>query len=258
MRTVRGLWVWSDGPSKTIEQAASFATFCLRHRIDNVFLSIKSPSFEYTPLISALRGSGVKVHALAGSSRWHLLEKREELKDWCSSVVKWNADNPLFQLDGVHLDIEPWLLPENQGPDNLIFVDALIDAAIAASDAVGQLAFSIDLPKKVFKMSEAQGARLIGSCPQLTLMAYSMGSDINAYAKKILTYLDVVDSWADGMDASFNPKLIIGISAADWGTMEKLNELLARLESGDVAAHPSYGGWAIHEYVGLKKLALAK
>lgn len=107
-------WVWDT--KSLMQDKNSMLAFAEGQGVNVIFLHVdrKSEDFEpYRAFIEEAHELGMEVEALGGDPTWGLTEYRQEidsfiewLEDYCQAVGERAA------FDGIHVDIEPYLLEE--------------------------------------------------------------------------------------------------------------------------------------------------
>lgn len=124
--TEKALWVWNTHELINDTTALRQLTMFLRNEnIDHVFLALpydadhpdapKGVPVEreiLIPIVQELNESGHRVHALIGDKDFIRPEKQGFVQRTLENIVRYQASAPRSaQFYGVHLDIEPYLLP---------------------------------------------------------------------------------------------------------------------------------------------------
>jgi len=128
-RPVRAIWIWETSTYRMLSDAgfrAESITFLKSRAINTVYLYADSFQKQdllvtdpatYAALIRELHQRGFQVHALLGSAylqtqQYVLPEKQAQAEEMISKVFAYNRGWPKTdRFDGVHVDIEPYLLP---------------------------------------------------------------------------------------------------------------------------------------------------
>lgn len=119
----RSMWVWKTDPVNNITQRKDLLDFCKRADISIMYLFF--PEFTTAPeqayiesMAEFLREShkaGVRVEALTGNPVWSLAENHHLLINWIRFFLEYNKSRPQDErIDGVSLDVEPYLTAEWQ------------------------------------------------------------------------------------------------------------------------------------------------
>ncbi|RCX16999.1 hypothetical protein DFP94_11060 [Fontibacillus phaseoli] len=249
-------WLWHTQLIKT--SPAEILDFSESQHIGIIYLQISSKVDldSYRTFIRQARSKQIEVHALNGAPDWALSTSRPKL----DSFMKWIVDYqktaaPEEMLAGIHVDIEPYLLPEwktdwsglvTQWQEN---IDALVQQAEAAN-----LPISAALPfwlnnYKVPGSDQTLSSWMISRFESVTLMSY------RDQAKAI--YDTAKNELLEG--ERLNKKVYTGVetkpsSEGNFITFYEegnavLNEQLLQLEQL-ASAHASFEGIAVHDLVG--------
>lgn len=109
------MWVWETKAATSPAQRDRLLAFCRTQRVSALYLNAYhfSPSEreQYRHFLRAAHRQGLGVHALAGDPRWALARYHQLPLAWVEQVVAFNqAGRPDERFDGIHTDIEPYLL----------------------------------------------------------------------------------------------------------------------------------------------------
>ena len=143
---IKAIWVWEeetfrllDDPSWRDEVLArlgndGFNTLYLYADAWNERASITDERALYEELIRTARKKGFRVEALLGSAhlgtnRYVLPDKRDAARAMIERVISYNQLVPEYaRFDAIHLDIEPYTLPEWK-TDRTAVIEHFVDAA---------------------------------------------------------------------------------------------------------------------------------
>ncbi|HEY6290498.1 MAG TPA: hypothetical protein VI455_02925 [Terriglobia bacterium] len=125
----RGMWVWDAPPLLgNTAKADEFFTFCDRNRIADIYLA---PSYltaqsesppgrslfridvpeQHRAFLARAHQRGLRVEALLGDPEWAAEKNHEGAMAAVEAVLDFNRQAPsAARFDGVHLDIEPYVL----------------------------------------------------------------------------------------------------------------------------------------------------
>ncbi len=179
--------------------------------------------------------------------------RRDKLLEQVRGILRFNQSHPTSPFDGIRLDIEPQQRRENQGPDNLQFLPALVDAyhAVRSLAEPAGLMVGADIPRKFLEGDPGQRELLLSAPPRFTLMLYALSSpDDGKSAEAKAEKLRAASARCLAMDyQDLNPsnlaKLSIGPRTPDYG--DQLARMLQLLDEAN-RNNPHYGGWARHSY----------
>lgn len=215
------------------------------------------PLEVYRDFIREAGSRGIAVHALAGKPYWVFPDRQSELYDFIYWVKAYNnASRSSERFDGIHLDVEPYVLPEWQTESGReAIIGYWMDTVTGFTEQVKSDSFlttGIDIPVWLdgFLVPDGKGGTttltdfFIGHTDQITLMAYIDNAPgiVRAVSKEL-------------QEAAGKP-VVIGVETMDNGEANSsfhalgsgimygvLSEVVAALSGS-----PSYAGFAIHEY----------
>lgn len=273
-------WIWdlpelvgSDG-SKTGEAA----DFLRKHRIRTVYLYTGSKATGeqqtlYRSFIQAASNAGAEVQALGGERNWVLAGGRQGLLDFMRQVAAYNDSAPEnARFSGLHLDVEPYLLPEwDKDPNGVVrqweeMMDQASEFARGRSLELGvDLPFWLDdIPASASadgesgESSETLDQWMMAKADSITLMSYrneAEGSDgAIALVRQELRHAKAVGG-----------RVFVGLNAAPdeqpkltfYGTSaERLEQVAARIQR-EFAGNGGFGGIAVHDLAAWMRLERA-
>ncbi|GIP52453.1 hypothetical protein [Paenibacillus vini] len=251
-------WLWHTQLIQT--SPAELLDFSESQGIDIIYLQIstKVQPASYKSFIRQAGEKGIEVHALNGAPDWALATSKPKL----DAFMKWINDYqataaPNEKLKGIHVDIEPYLLPQwktdwaslvGQWQKN---VDDLVEQANAAELPLSAaLPFWLDNDNyKVPDSDQTLSSWMISRFESVTLMSYRD----NASA----IYNTAKGELLEG--ERLNKKVYTGVetkpsSEGNFITFYEegngvLNEQMLELEKL-ASTHSSFGGIAVHDLVG--------
>ncbi|NUU78855.1 hypothetical protein [Paenibacillus xylanilyticus] len=120
---IRGTYIWEasqvmdDGGQHILEFAAEQHINFLYVRLD-----LDQPYSSYRSFVKRARAQGIEIHAMGGHPIWGRTENRPRIERLINYVKNYNAEvEPDERFQGIHLDIEPYTLPEwNSDRDALL------------------------------------------------------------------------------------------------------------------------------------------
>ena len=155
------MWVWEAQPVvRDAAERLAFFEFCKEYRITVVAMQIATrgtgaarrldQAAQWETLITEAHRRRMRVHALDGDPEFANPERHETALSIVNAVIAYNASAvPAARFDGVHLDIEPYLLPEWKVPasreEKLAQYLDLNFRAAASARAAGLL-YGVDIP----------------------------------------------------------------------------------------------------------------
>ncbi len=258
----RSMWVWKTDPVNNTMAEKALLDFCGRAAVDTIYLYFGEISTEKSYLdklaqfLEEAHKRGVKVEALTGNPTWVLSENHQLTLDWIKSFLEFNKDRKSeSRFDGVHLDIEPYLLAEwadykeevkRQHIELLKKCRQLVDSY--------DKNFSIGLAIPVFFDKEEDGAyerRILENIDYFALMDYY--NDSVSLIKNAKPHVEIAKE--------MGKKIVIGVETQDlmsmhqgltrntffsegWNLMEKELRKTAKVFKGN----PAFEGFGIHAY----------
>ncbi|MBI2618580.1 MAG: hypothetical protein HYW57_00690 [Ignavibacteriales bacterium] len=160
-RRENAMWIWNTAElTENKKRADVLIDFLRDQRIDHVFLALPYDASEHgegvnidrprlAPLVRSLNAAAVKVHALLGDKDFVLPHSRSFVLNSMNNIVQYQRTvHPGEQFYGIHVDIEPHLLPGFNSPRQEWFLTNFIEvlAACAGIARDGGLIIGADLP----------------------------------------------------------------------------------------------------------------
>ncbi|QKJ20610.1 hypothetical protein [Microbacterium hominis] len=239
----RAAWLWAEAsaPARPDELAA----FAARHTVREVSVSVpwNGPTRGTAAHVRALAARGIAASALGGTPEWTMD---------AASAVTWTERalrGGLFT--GIHLDIEPWALPDWPADADPL-LDRLVRTVRAVADSAGRVPIEIDLPGWLARTHPEAFVALVRAADAITIMAYrDTAAAILAEAAAAVEIAETrARSFRIGVDAV--PALEPGTTFADDGA-----DALARhtaVVAATLARHPEFCGIAVHDLAAWRAL----
>lgn len=158
-----GLWVWTT--KELFDPAGEWRKRLLatiaKWKLTEVYLQLphqsgdaslggwadETRSAAMARLVRDLHAAGVAVHALDGAAWLALPESREELLAIARSVRLYNESQPAeSRFDAIHLDVEPYLLPNWGGRRRTELVASIVDGLERTKGELNGLPLWLDIP----------------------------------------------------------------------------------------------------------------
>lgn len=261
---VKATWVW-DQSSVTTDQA-KVIDFAKKQGVNVIYLHIdrKSKDFEpYRAFVQKAHDSGIEVEALGGDPTWGLTGYQEEVHTFIRWIEDYqNTVDKRAAFDGIHVDIEPYLLKEWQQDQSKIvrqWMDNMNDLVETAKRTTS-LRVSADLPFWIHEVvapdSETNvGAWMLDQFDRVVLMDYrnfaigENGIVANAMpmvkegtkrGKPVIIGLETAPT-NEGEHTTF-----YGEGNTSLRRQMRLSHLMLRWHAG-------YQGFSIHDYASWKK-----
>lgn len=289
-RQTHALWVWDTARLlDDQQQRQTFLDFCERHGVTMIWAYVGthettsgrqvSRALDWNALLAGAHARSMEVHALDGDPHYALRAKHDVALSTVDAVIAYNQTATAAErFDGVHFDIEPYLLNEwkDQGARERLLADYLeLNERATARAHENGLVYGVDLPfwwqltdqatGEATSITNVRGVRrsavdrLLEIVDNLGLMDYrtfAVGPDgliENALATigpadRIGKALIVVGVETDDVAEARAKVTFAGTSLAT------LNTALTSLDAA-LRGHPSYAGTAIHCYDSFRRLA---
>ncbi|MFC5405372.1 hypothetical protein [Cohnella soli] len=262
---IKGTWVWDT--TTLMQDKSKMLAFAEEQGVNVIFLHIDRKSEDYEPyrvFVEEAHRLGIEVEALGGDPAWGLTDHVEDIEafiGWMKGYQSAAGEQAAF--DGIHVDIEPYLLKEwDQDRGDIVRqwmgnVDDLVK--MAKRDLI--LRVSADLPFWIHTIPAGDsgsgnvGAWMLERLDRVVLMDYRNfaigGNGIIANAlpmikegtqagKPVLIGLEMVPS-DEGEHISFYKK-----GESSLHRQMQLSHIVMRWYAG-------YEGFAIHDYKNWEK-----
>jgi hypothetical protein len=160
--THKGTWIW-DTPT-LLTQREEILEFSKQNGVTHIYLYVdrtKTAPKDYKLFIKEASTHQIKVEALAGDPAWGWKHQRKHIEDFIAWVASYNTNvNEDERFSGIHLDIEPYLLPEWETNRDLVVEEWLSNLEFAANqaDGLGEMKVTLDVPFWIHKI-EVPGYR---------------------------------------------------------------------------------------------------
>jgi len=262
---VKATWIWET--TTLMKDKSKKLAFAKEQGVNVIFLHIdrKSNDIEpYRAFVEEAHELGIEVEALGGDPKWGLTDYRQEIKSFIGWIEDYQrAVDERAAFDGIHVDIEPYLLKEwekdqddvaRQWMGNVEYLVKKVRKGVS-------IRISADLPFWIHKIptrdSGSVGAWMIEQLDRVVLMNYrnfaigDNGIIANALpmvregtkaGKPIIIGLETA-STKEGEHITF-----FGKDASSLHRQMQLSHILMRWYSG-------YQGFAIHDYKSWKEVS---
>ncbi|WP_026800937.1 hypothetical protein [Pontibacillus halophilus] len=110
---IRGTYVWH--PELVRTEPDQIIQFAKEQGLNHLYtqMDVSQPYDVYTYFVSEATKAGIEVHAMGGGPKWALKEKKYRITRLTDYVKNYNEQAAADEkFAGVHLDIEPYVLPE--------------------------------------------------------------------------------------------------------------------------------------------------
>ena len=270
----RSLWVWKIDPINNLKARKDLFDLCERAAIEYIYLYFgefdPEQEKEYCKRLAEFLVSshkrGLKIEALTGTPTWALEKFHKDCSRWVEAFLKFNKDRPKNErMDGISLDVEPYLTTEWQTDRERIKADyiVLLEKLRSLIDSYNQdFRFGVAISTFYADIDEGRFEnRILELVDYIALMDYH--DDPKKVIEKGKAHLE--------MAKQANKQVSIGVETQDlirlnqgerrftffeegWEEMEKRLKVVERAFS----RNPAFEGFAIHCYYSYKLLPRAK
>ena len=118
----RAMWMWKLDPVTNPQVRDDLFAFCQQTGMTHLYLYLgETPLSKVAPayqdrlavFLTEAHAQKLRVDALTGNPLWAMRQHHQVLLDWIQGFLDYNAKCPkAARIDGVHLDVEPYLLAE--------------------------------------------------------------------------------------------------------------------------------------------------
>jgi hypothetical protein len=253
--TKKATWIWQtdliqDGGEELLR-------FSREEGINLIYLQIdrQLPSEIYEAFIQRAHENQIAVHALGGDPRWALTEYREDMLGLADWVVNYNGKvSAGARFDGIHLDIEPYVLAQWEDEKDKIISTWVQNLEVFLNQVSGnELELGIDIPFWFDQYSLGNGTNLnewlIRTFDHVTVMAYR---------NEVESEHGILDLTRDELELAnrLGKQILIGVNTKEmpgeshtsfYGHgKDRMNEKLEHLSSV-LGSYASFAGIAIHD-----------
>ncbi|CAH8248241.1 copper amine oxidase N-terminal domain-containing protein [Paenibacillus melissococcoides] len=253
----KATWIWD---SHIIERDPDkLINFAIDNQVTSVYLQIDADIAPavYKDFIRTAKEKRINVEALAGRPDWAYKSKQDQIQKFIAWVQNYNAAVKTEErFDGLHFDIEPYLLPEWKTANKAILASWMDNMSLIEQETRGSgIKIALDVPFwlntiKVPGTEYSFSAWLLEKFDCLVIMDYrnfALGkngivenaSAMMRQAATLKKQVIVAVETAKNMESDRTSFYAKGIEA-----MEK--ELQAAHQK--LSRHSSYAGFAIHDY----------
>jgi len=252
-----GTWIWDAALIQT--EPEKVVTFASDHQLTAIYLQIDKhlPVSAYQSFVRRAKEKQIKVEALAGRPEWAHSSQQQQIRDFLSWVKAYHAAaKPEERFEGLHFDIEPYLLAEWKTNQRRVIENWMDSIRLIERETTGSgLSLTLDVPfwlhlVKVPDTDYSLSAWLLEKADSIVIMDYrntALGNDgivANARAilreaatlkKQVAVAVETYPS-SEGPLTSFHS---LGIEAMQ-------RELQIAREQ--LSHYSSYAGFAVHDY----------
>ncbi|GAA0134444.1 hypothetical protein YSY43_12840 [Paenibacillus sp. YSY-4.3] len=252
---VKATWIWQtdmimDGGDQVIR-------FSRNEGINLIYLQINRqiPKETYEVFVKRAHEAQIAVHALGGDPRWALVEHRDDMLGLADWVMNYNGSvTPEGRFDGVHLDIEPYVLNDWESePDRIISSWEINLKEFLGKLSGSGLELGIDIPFWFdhFTLENGTGLNewLINAFDHVTVMAYR--NELDSENGIISLTQDELE-----LASKLGKKVLIAVNTKEMpqqayttfhGHSKEQMEQTLQLLSSTLSSHASFAGLAIHD-----------
>ncbi len=262
----RSSWVWKYDPVNDLKVRRELLDFAKRTALETLYVYLgESPILEMpadyqgklAQFLAQAHESGVRIEALQGNPLWALKEYHPRVLAWLSGFLEYNAKRPPEErIDGVSLDIEPYLTTEWETGDReklkKEFVELLVQIRREINEAALESPFRMGLAIPVFYDREPEFEEaLLREVDYAALMDYyDSAIDI---VKNSRSHLSLANRLGKEMIIAVETQDLVQMAQGKrrntfheegWEEMER--QLASAVDS--LRQNPSFGGIAIHAF----------
>ncbi len=183
---VKATWVWDE--EKIGEKPEEIVTFADKQGVNLIYVHVSTKQFSiqnYRNFIQKASEKDIRVFALGGDPRWALTSKQKHVTDFVSQVKQYNhMVEPNEQFQGIHVDIEPYLLPSWEKEQESVMEQWMMNSVHLIEEAKQNtdLTVSGDFPFWIHKLnvpgtSMSLSQWMLKKYDSITLMAYRNSAD---------------------------------------------------------------------------------
>lgn len=259
-RQHNGVWLWNTPMIR--DSSNSILAFASNNGVNEIYLQMNrdvKPEF-YKSFISRAGALGIEIHVLGGAPKWALESERYNLDifiNWIAEYQSTAAPNERFT--GIHLDVEPHVLSEwrtnqpwliQQWQNSITYLmDGLRPLNLPITFDIPFWLHNNKLPDQSMTMSRW----LMSKADGVAIMAYrDQASKIYNLAIPELLEADQMGKKALIAVETKQSNEGAFITFFEEGAAYMNRQL--RLVNDLAANHPSFSGFAIHEYKAYKEL----
>jgi len=257
--TIIGTYVWQA--ELAINQSDDIIAFAKEKGINFLYvrLDLQQPFEAYREFVKKAHDAGIEMHAMGGHPGWALTENRQRISKLVDYVKRYNrAAAPEERFYGIHLDVEPYVLPQWRGDKDEVIAQWVDNMAffVESTQADSQLETSVDLAvwlDRTFipgKSELSVSEWMIGRMDHVALMAFrNMAGGSNGIVAVVKQEMQMADRLGKRLVVAVEIKESFEgahVSFYEKGAEEMLKQLDKLPEM--LADHRSYTGYAVHAY----------
>ncbi|MBI4313409.1 MAG: hypothetical protein HY594_01190 [Candidatus Omnitrophica bacterium] len=268
------MWVWDVRLIASPRSQERLLKFCRKQNIACLFVSAyqisENENENFRALNKNAHAQGIEIHALAGDPRWALSRYHHLTLQWMDSVIVFNASSrPEERFDGIHTDIEPYLLTRGWTEHPARLLGGFLDLHFKIAQRLGPgraLKLGVDVPfwydDDEYRIEwhgavKAPSHHILDLADILTVMAYRNYADgadgtIAISRNEIDTAEQAGKSVFVGQETQpdlFPAYITFGGTSKDY-FLGEIAKVVRAFQS-----KKSFGGIAVHHYETYEKLA---
>ncbi|MBU5352061.1 hypothetical protein KQI74_07205 [Paenibacillus barcinonensis] len=256
---IRGTYIW-EASQVTDDGGEHILAFAKQQKINWLYvrLDLDQPYSSYRGFVKRAKAQGIAIHAMGGHPIWGKKENRPRIKRLIDYVKNYNAEvEPDERFVGIHLDIEPYTLPEwaenrdtllTEWASNIAYFqeETKKDSSLETSADLAVWLDTFPLPGKDVTVTEF----MIDTLDHVSLMAFrNTAEGSNGIAAVVSQEMEIADRLGKSLLVSVEMKQNHEgehISFYEHGANEMENQLdkLPELLSG----YKAYKGNLVHAY----------
>ncbi|WP_239617957.1 copper amine oxidase N-terminal domain-containing protein [Cohnella mopanensis] len=253
----KGTWIWD---SRMIEKDQDrILGFASDHDVTAIYLQLNRDiaANAYADFIRSAKEKGIRVEALAGRPDWARKSNQDQIKTFIAWTLQYNASAKTEErFDGLHLDIEPYLLSEWETKKKTILEEWIHNLRFIEQETRGSgLKITLDVPfwlhtLKVPDTEYSLSAWLLEKFDCLVIMDYrnhALGKDgIVDNAQAILREASALNKQA--IVAVETTKSSEGDRVSFYSKSVEFMEQELQTAHQELSRYAGYDGMAIHDY----------
>ena len=270
----RGVWIWTTDVVTSTGSRQNFLTFAQLKRLNGVYLYaynlLPAYSGELKDFIDSANAIGMQVELLAGDPSWALTSAHWIGLDFVRQVVTFTASITGGNIpSGVHLDVEPYLLPGwTSDPSGIAaqYLDLLVQARQELANSGMGLTLTVDIPFwfDTVTVTHNNAMKTLNRHVQdvvdrITIMDYrdfAHGDDgIVHHALNEIGYAEVISK---GVTIGVETNDVEPEKVTFFEEGETVMESELALVAQQYQTSPAFNGFAIHDFLGYVALAPIK
>lgn len=255
-----GMWLWHT--ALIASTASDILDFAAAHAVNAIFLQASSrvPYSDYASFIERARGHGIDVEAVNGDPAWALPSGSASVRafvDWVEAYHQ--ASRPLERFTGLHLDLEPYTLPEWQ-TDRAALIRGWANAVKTFSQAAQDigLAGTLDVPFWLNTLTlpdseQPLGSWMVRQVSRIAVMAYrtsalGRGGIVSIATPLLHAAQDAHRQAVVAVDTSPTNPPPGSVQTSFYGLSQRVLDQQLSLVDEALSNEPGYAGHAVNAY----------